>query len=189
MNKTIGFALTGSFCTFRRALETLDGLCREGYNVIPVMSFNAYELDTRFGESEYFRSELRRITGNEIIHTIPQAEPIGPKKLLDALVICPCTGNTAAKLAAGVADTPVTLAAKSHLRNQRPVVIAISTNDALAAAAANIGALKNRKHIYFVPFRQDDPREKPNSIVADFSKTAETLAAALDGRQTQPVML
>ena len=189
MNKTIGFALTGSFCTFRRALETLEELRRAGYEIIPVMSFNAYDLDTRFGESAYFRRELRRITGNEIVHTIPDAEPIGPKKLLDALVICPCTGNTIAKLAAGVADTPVTLAAKSHLRNQRPIVIAVSTNDALAAAAANIGALKNRKNIYFVPFRQDDPREKPNSIVADFSKTAETLAAALDGRQVQPVML
>ncbi|MBQ6018544.1 MAG: dipicolinate synthase subunit B [Clostridia bacterium] len=189
MNKTVGFALTGSFCTFRRALETLTDLCERGYRIIPIMSFNAYELDTRFGSGAFFRSELRRITGNEIIHTIPQAEPIGPKKLLDALVICPCTGNTAAKLAAGVADTPVTLAAKSHLRNQRPVVIAVSTNDALAAAAANIGALKNRKNVFFVPFRQDDPQEKPNSVVADFSRTAETLAAALEGRQVQPVML
>lgn len=189
MELTVGFALTGSFCTFRRALEALEQLRSKGHDIIPIMSFNAYELDTRFGTSEYFREELRRITGRDIIHTIPQAEPIGPKKILDVLAICPCTGNTLAKLAAGVADTPVTLAAKAHLRNQRPVVIAVSTNDALAAAAANIGILKDRKNYFFVPFRQDDPKEKPNSIVADLSMTAETVEAALQGRQIQPVLL
>ncbi len=189
MNMRVGCAMTGSFCTFRAVFEAWRALATTGAELVPIMSFNAYDLDTRFGTGEFFRGELRKIAQNEIIHTIPDAEPIGPKKLLDALVICPCTGNTIAKLAAGVADTPVTLAAKSHLRNQRPVVIAVSTNDALAAAAANIGALKNRKNIFFVPYRQDDPQEKPNSVVAEFSLTARTLHAALEGRQIQPVML
>ncbi|MBR1811508.1 MAG: dipicolinate synthase subunit B [Clostridia bacterium] len=189
MRKTVGFALTGSFCTFQKALATLETLKAADYAVIPIMSFNAYSLDTRFGDSAFFREKIEEITGNEIIHTIPQAEPIGPKKLLDALVICPCTGNTMAKLAAGIADTPVTLAAKSHLRNGRPLVIAVSTNDALSAAAPNIGSLKNRKHIYFVPFRQDDPTEKPNSAVADFSLVVNTVDAALRGEQLQPTLL
>lgn len=185
---TLGFAMTGSFCTFQKALDTMRQLTALGYRVLPILSFNAYSLDTRFGKCEDFNREIEEICQNPIIHTINGAEPIGPKKLLDALLICPCTGNTLAKLAAGIADTPVTLAAKSHLRNQKPVVIAVSTNDALAAAAKNIGSLQNRRHYYFVPYRQDAPDGKPNSIVADFSLAADTVAAALEGRQLQPIL-
>lgn len=185
---TLGFAMTGSFCTFQKALDTMRQLTALGYRVLPILSFNAYSLDTRFGKCEDFNREIEEICQNPIIHTINGAEPIGPKKLLDALLICPCTGNTLAKLAAGIADTPVTLAAKSHLRNQKPVIIAVSTNDALAAAAKNIGSLQNRRHYYFVPYRQDAPDGKPNSIVADFSLAADAVAAALEGRQMQPIL-
>lgn len=189
MNETVGFALTGSFCTFGKAIKTMEELKDVGYNIIPLMSFNAYSMDTRFGKSSDFIKQIEDICGNKVIHTINSAEPIGPKKMLDALVICPCTGNTLAKLSAGIADTPVTLAVKSHLRNLRPVIIAVSSNDSLAAAAKNIGTLENRKNYYFVPYRQDAPDEKPNSIVADFSKTADTLSAALSGKQIQPMLL
>ena len=184
---TIGFALTGSFCTFQKALTAMRHLRDDGYRLLPILSFNAYSLDTRFGKSADFNREIEEICDHPIIHTIEAAEPIGPKKLLDALLICPCTGNTLAKLAAGIADTPVTLAAKSHLRNQRPVIIAVSTNDALAAAAKNIGELQNRRHYYFVPYQQDEPESKPTSIVADFSRCNEAVAAALAGKQLRPV--
>ncbi len=184
----IGFALCGSFCTFKSAIEQIKNLAELGYNVIPIMSFNAANIDTRFGKAAQHRAEIEAITGNKIIATIEDAEPIGPKKKLDALLIEPCTGNTLAKLACGVADTPVTLAAKAHLRNERPVIIAVSSNDALAAAAANIGKLINRTHYYFVPIRQDDPLNKTRSIVADFSKTAETLECALKNQQLQPII-
>ena len=187
--KTIGFALCGSFCTFARVHPEIERLTEAGYRVIPIMSEAACGTDTRFGAAEEHRARIERVTGNPIISTIAGAEPIGPKGLLDALVIAPCTGNTLAKLAAGIADTPVTLAAKSHLRNGRPLLIAVSTNDALAAAAKNIGALQNYKHIYFVPYKQDAPEEKPNSAVADFTLLPRALELALEGRQMQPVLL
>ncbi len=187
--KNIGFALSGSFCTFKEVVERILQLKNAGYNIIPIMSENSYTLDTRFGEASQWRNSIEEITKNPIIHTIPGAEPIGPKKLLDALIIAPCTGNTMAKLATGVTDTCVTLAAKAHLRNARPLIIAPSTNDALANASKNIGALLNYKNIYFVPFGQDDFNNKPNSMVADFSLIKSTLELALNGKQIQPVVV
>ncbi len=183
----IGYAISGSFCTFSRTIKQLKNLVEMGAEVYPIMSDNAYSLDTRFGKSEDFVREIGEICGKEIIHTIPQAEPIGPKKMLDVLVISPCTGNTLAKLATGVTDTSVTLAAKAHLRNCRPVVIGVSTNDALAAASKNIGLLMNSKNIFFIPMAQDDPSNKPTSIVAIFDKTADAVTKALEGVQIQPV--
>ena len=186
--KTVGFALCGSFCTFRRVIPEISVLRDAGFTVVPIMSFQAYGTDTRFGKAEDFRLEIEAAAGNGIIATIPAAEPIGPKRLLDALIIAPCTGNTLAKLAVGIADTPVTMAAKSHLRNGRPVVLAVSSNDALGQNARNIGQLMAAKHFFFAPLRQDDAAEKPNSIVADFERLPETLALALEGRQIQPVI-
>jgi dipicolinate synthase subunit B len=183
----IGFALCGSFCTFSEVIPVAETLAEQGADLIPIMSHNAYSLDTRFGKAEDFRERLRAISGKEPIHNIFEAEPIGPKKLLDILVIAPCTGNTLAKLANGIADTSVTLAAKAHLRNNRPIVIAVSSNDALSSAAKNIGRLMNAKNIFFVPMRQDDPFGKPCSIVADFSKIPQTCKAALEGKQLQPL--
>ena len=185
----IGFALTGSFCTFRRAINVMRQLKEAGHNVIPIMSFHAYTLDTRFGKAADFVNEIEALTENRVIATLQAAEPIGPNKMLDILVIEPCTGNTLAKLALGIADTPVTMAAKSHLRNLRPVLIAISSNDALAGAAKNIAMLQNYKNVFFVPYTQDAPAQKPNSIVADFERTDQALAAALQGRQLQPVLI
>lgn len=185
----IGFALCGSFCTFSKVLKIMQELKEEGHNLFPIMSFNAYNTDTRFGKAEYFIERTESICSNKIISTLSEAEPIGPKKLLDILLIEPCTGNTLAKLANSIADTPVTLAAKSQLRNMRPVVIAISTNDALSGAAKNIGLLQNYKNIYFVPYKQDNFAEKPTSIVADFSKTAETIKHAINNTQLQPLIL
>ena len=187
--KTIGFAVCGSFCTFKTVFEEVKRLKKLDYNIIPIMSENSYTLDTRFGDAVYWRARLKEITGNDIIHTITKAEPIGPKKLLDALVIAPCTGNTLAKLAHGIADGPVTMAAKSHLRNGRPVVLAVSTNDALSTAAENIGKLLARKNIYFVPFGQDDPFGKPCSMVAKFEKLPQALRAATEGYQIQPMLI
>lgn len=184
----VGFALTGSFCTYGRVFPVLELLSRD-YTVTPIFSRAAWETDSRFGTAADHIREARELCGTEPIHTIPQAEPIGPKKLFDILVIAPCTGNTLAKLAAGIADGPVTMAAKSHLRNGRPVLLAISTNDGLGTAAENIGRLLNRKRYYFVPFGQDDPREKPNSLVADFSLLPQALEMALEGRQIQPMLL
>ena len=158
-------------------------------NIIPILSEASYTTDTRFGAAADFRTRIEAICGHEILHTIAQAEPIGPKKLLDCLVIAPCTGNTLAKLACGIADGPVTLAAKAHLRNERPIVIAVSTNDALAGNAANIGLLLNRKHYYFVPFRQDSPQKKPRSMVADFTKLTDAVCHAMQGEQIQPILL
>ncbi len=185
----IGFALCGSFCTFKAVFEEIKKLKNSGYEIIPIMSENSYNFDTRFGDAAHWREQFRTITGKAIIHTIPQAEPIGPKKMLDVLVIAPCTGNTLAKLSTGVADTCVTLAAKAHLRNGRPLIIAPSTNDALSNAGKNIGALLNYKNIYFVPFGQDSFQNKPTSMVADFSRIAETLEAALKGEQLQPIVI
>lgn len=184
---TIGFALCGSFCTFDNVIEQIIKLKNENFNIIPIMSFNAFSLDTRFGKAEGFINKIEEICENKTISTIPMAEPIGPKKLLDALIIEPCTGNTLAKLANGVADTPVTLAAKSHLRNSRPVIIAVSTNDGFSTASQNIGKLMNYKNIYFVPMSQDDSMNKPRSIVAHFEETLNALKYALDGKQIQPI--
>ena len=186
---TIGFAMTGSFCTFSRVLDALEVL-RERYpNIIPIMSTVSYGTDTRFGSAYDFRHRLEAICGHEVLHTVAQVEPFGPKKLLDALIVAPCTGNTLAKLASGIADGPVTLACKSHLRNQRPVILAVSTNDALSGNAASIGQLLNRKHLYFVPFGQDAPQQKPRSMVAHFDLLGDTLAAALNGEQLQPMLV
>ena len=184
----IGFALCGSFCTFSKVFPILELLCRD-YRVTPIFSESVYTTDTRFGTAAEHIETAHELCGTGPLHTIAQVEPIGPKKLFDILVIAPCTGNTLAKLAHGIADGPVTMAAKSHLRNGRPVLIAVSTNDALGTAAENIGKLLARKHYYFVPFRQDDPAEKPTSMVADFSKLPKALEAALEGRQIQPLIL
>ena len=184
----IGFALCGSFCTFSKVFPVMEELAKH-YNVIPIFSDNAYTIDSRFGTAENHREKATAICGNEIIHTIAQAEPIGPKKMLDALVIAPCTGNTLAKLAHSIADGPVTMAAKSHLRNGRPVLIAVSTNDALAGAAENIGKLLARKNFYFVPFGQDDALGKPTSLVADFAQLPAALEHAFTGKQIQPILL
>lgn len=186
----VGFALCGSFCTFKKVIPQIEALVSLGYNVIPIMSGVSYSTDTRFGKAEDFIKQIEDITGKKIIHTITGAEPIGPKMLLDALVIAPCTGNTLGKMANGITDTSVTLSAKAHLRNSRPVIIAVSTNDALGAAAKNIGLLMNSKNIYFVPMRQDDPLNKPNSIVADFTKIPETLDFVLtNGKQNEPLYI
>ena len=187
-DKTIGFALCGSFCTFSRVIPEIRRLREAGAEIVPVMSFNAFGLDTRFGKAADHVREIEAIARRRIVADLPAAEPIGPQKLLDALVIAPCTGNTLAKLAVGVADTPVTLAAKSHLRNGRPLLIAVSTNDALAGAAKNIGALQNYKNVFFVPYGQDDSLGKPASLVADFTQILPALRAALEGRQLQPVL-
>ena len=179
LQKTIGFAFCGSYCTFDKAMEALLALKTEYETVIPIFSENSYSTDTRFGHAKEHVRRAQHITGYEALHTIAQVEPFGPGKTLDLLVIAPCTGNTLAKLAHGIADTSVTMAAKSHLRNGRPVVVAISTNDGLFTAAENIGRLLARKHYHFVPFRQDDPEGKPNSLVADFGLLPETVAAVL----------
>ena len=189
MTLKTGFALCGSFCTFASVIPQIEDLKNSGTDVIPIMSYNAYETDTRFGNAQDHIRRIEEICGNKIIHTLTGAEPIGPKKLIDALIIAPCTGNTLAKLAAGIADTPVTLAAKSNLRNGNPVIIAVSTNDALSNAAKNIGLLMNMKNIYFVPYRQDDCVNKPTSIVADFTKIKDTYLNALVSKQLQPVIL
>ncbi len=184
----IGFALTGSFCTFSKVVPEIKRLTEHGAEVYPVMSEMASVTDTRFGTAQDFINEIKSITGRPIINSVKGAEPIGPKHYLDALVIAPCTGNTLAKLANGITDTPVTMAAKAHLRNGGPIVIAVSTNDGLGGSAKNIGLLMNMKNIYFVPFGQDDPVKKPNSLVADMTKIAPTLENALDGIQIQPLL-
>ena len=184
----IGFAMCGSFCTFSNVFPVMEQLAEEN-KVFPILSVASCTTDSRFGKSEHFITLAERICNRSVIRTIADAEPIGPEKLLNALVIAPCTGNTLAKLAHGIADGPVTMAAKSHLRNGRPVIIAVSTNDALGAAAENIGKLLARKNYYFVPFRQDDSLNKPTSMVADFTKVPETLAAALNNQQIQPILL
>lgn len=188
MNKVVGFALCGSFCTFEEVIPQIEVLKKLNYDVIPIMSQIAYNTDTRFGTAKSFRDRIENICKHEILHTIPQAEPIGPKKMLDVLVVAPCTGNTAAKLSVGITDTPVTMAAKSHLRNGRPVVLAVSTNDGLSGAAKNIGNLLNYRNVYLVPFRQDDPEKKPRSITADFALIPESVEAALKGEQLRPII-
>ena len=187
-NIVIGFAMCGSFCTFDTVIRQLETLKQEFPQIQPILSEASSQTDSRFGDAAGFMARIEKICGRPIIRTIPQAEPIGPKKLLDALVIAPCTGNTIAKLANGITDTTVTMAAKALLRNNRPVILAVSTNDGLSANGKNIGELMNRKNIYFVPFGQDDPVHKPCSLVADFSLIGPTVLAALEGRQIQPVL-
>lgn len=185
---TIGFAFCGSFCTYDAVFPVLEKLATQ-HQIIPIFSFSSASVDSRFGLASDFIRQAESICCTRVLKTIDETEPIGPKKLLDALVIAPCTGNTLAKLAHSIADTPVTMAAKSHLRNGRPVVVAVSTNDALAGAAENIGKLLSRKHYYFVPFGQDNSLAKPTSMVADFQQIPQTLQAALEGRQIQPILL
>lgn len=188
-NIKIGFALTGSFCTFKKAIPKMKELIKKGADILPIMSYNSYKLDTKFGKAVEFIKEIEIITGKKIIHTIQDAEPIGPKKLTDVMVIAPCSGNTMAKLALDIIDTPVTMAAKSHLRNDRPLVIAPSTNNGLSGNAENIGKLLNRKNYYFVPFRQDNPITKPRSIVFEEEYLIKTIEYALEGRQISPILL
>lgn len=187
MKKTVGFALCGSFCTLQPVLAQMKRLT-EAYNVIPIFSEATLQTDTRFGTSEHFVREVTALCGRAPLCGFPQVEPLGPKKLLDLLVVAPCTGNTLGKLAGGIADSSVSFACKAHLRNNRPVVLAISTNDALAASAENIGKLLVRKNYYFVPFGQDDWRAKPCSMVAHMELLPETVAAALNGEQLQPLL-
>lgn len=186
--KRIGFAVCGSFCTFKKAFAELERLIGAGADVTAIMSFNAAGLDTRFGKASEHIEYLERITQKKVIKTIEDAEPVGPKKMFDAMIIAPCTGNTLAKLAYGIIDTPVVMAAKSHLRNDMPLIIAPSTNDGLSGSAKNIGALLNYKNIYVVPFAQDDHKSKPRSLVADFEQIPTALAQALNGVQLQPVL-
>ncbi len=185
---TVGFAVCGSFCTFAKVFPIMEELAKH-HELIPIFSPATYFTDTRFGTAQEHIRRAAEICSKDPLYAIAQVEPFGPKKLLDALVIAPCTGNTLAKLAHSIADTSVTMAAKSHLRNGRPVLVAVSTNDALAGAAENIGKLLARKHYYFVPFGQDDAAAKPTSMVADFSRIPEALDAAMDGRQLQPILL
>ena len=185
----VGFAFCGSFCTMMKALDALEETAKRYSDIIPIVSGTVADTDTRFGAAHDFMREMERICGRRVIATVKDAEPIGPKKLLDILVICPCTGNTMAKLANGVTDTSVTMAVKAHLRGGGPVVIAPATNDGLMGSAANIGALLARKNIYFVPFGQDDCKGKPTSLVADFSLVPDAVAAAVRGEQLQPVLL
>jgi dipicolinate synthase subunit B len=185
----IGFALTGSHCTLEETLPEIERLVREGAEVTPIISYSVDEMDTRFGTADYWKEKLLEITGRKPISSIVEAEPIGPQKLLDILVIAPCTGNTLAKMANGITDSPVLMAAKAHLRNCGPVVIAISTNDGLGNNAKNIGALLNSKNMYFVPFGQDNPFDKHNSLVAHMSLLSDTISEALQGRQIQPILV
>ena len=184
----IGFALCGSFCTYSKVFPVMEVLSRE-HHVTPVFSDAAYGVDSRFGTAREHIAQAAEICGTPPLHTLAQVEPVGPKRLFDILIIAPCTGNTLAKLAHSIADTPVTMAAKSQLRNGRPVLIAVSTNDALGGAAENIGKLLARKHYYFVPFGQDDPTGKPTSMVADFTKIPQAMEEALGGKQIQPILI
>ena len=188
IDQTVGFAVCGSFCTHAKAMEALEQVKARFSTVIPIVSECTAATDTRFGPAHELMREMERICDRRVISSIREAEPIGPKKLLDLLIIAPCTGNTLGKLACGITDTAVTMAAKANLRNQRPLLIAPSTNDGLTASAPNLGALLSRKYIYFVPFGQDDPVKKPTSLVADFSLVADAAQAALEGRQLQPLL-
>lgn len=185
----IGFSVCGSFCTHKKSLEQLRLLVERGYEVVPIMSETVYSTDTRFGEAKALIREFESITGRSVIHSIVDAEPLGPSISLDAMIICPCTGNTLAKLAAGITDTAVCMAAKAHLRGDRPLVITLASNDALSANMKNIAAMLNRKFVYFVPMRQDDPEKKPHSLVADFSLVIPTLEAALEGKQYRKIFV
>ena len=187
--KKIGFVLTGSFCTFNKTIPKISDLIKLGAEVIPIMSYNSYSLDTRFGKSSDFINQIETLTNNKIIHTIQDSEPIGPKHLTDIMIIAPASGNTMSKLACDIIDTPATMAVKSHLRNNLPVVVAPSTNNGLGANLVNIGKLINRKNYYFVPFRQDNPITKPRSIVFDSEYLIKTIESALNNKQIEPILL
>lgn len=186
--KTLGFAMCGSFCTFEKAAAQMENLSRT-YHILPLMSQNAYTTDTRFGKAEDWVKRVEEISGHEVLHTIVQAEPIGPKGMVDVLTVAPCTGNTLSKIASGITDTPVTMAVKSALRIGIPVVLCCATNDAMAASGPNLLRLLNTKNVYLVPLRQDDPVKKPVSLVADFTLLPQAVALALEGKQLQPVFL
>ncbi len=183
----IGYAFCGSFCTHKRSVEELASLKEKGYDILPIMSENVYNTSTRFGTNDELVSKVEKITGNKVVNSIVEAEPLGPKISLDALIIAPCTGNTLAKMARGITDTTVTMASKAHLRSDRPLVIALCSNDALSANLQNISILLERKNVYFVPLMQDDPQNKPHSLVCDFSLLDKTLELALKGKQLQPL--
>lgn len=185
----IGFAMCGSYCTHAASLDQLRALLAAGYEVQPIISENVFLTDTRFGKAEELYHTLNTLCGHEAIHTVVDAEPLGPARPMDMLVICPCTGNTLAKLAEGITDTAVTMAAKAHLRSDRPLVIALASNDALSANLKNIATLLSRKHVYFVPLKQDDPQKKPHSLVADFSLLLPTMACAKEGKQYRKLFL
>ena len=184
----IGLALTGSYCTYDKALAALEALARH-HDVTALMSENAYATDTRFGDAGDFVHRLEALTGKPVLHSIPEAEPVGPGDYFDVLVVAPCTGNTAAKLCAGITDTAVTMAVKSNLRSGKPVVLAFGSNDGLSASAKNIGELLNRKHFYFVPMYQDAPLAKPRSLASDYARLEETVLAAHAGRQIEPIFV
>lgn len=186
--KRIGFAITGSFCTFSKILEPIKELRSLGADITPIFSFHTASLDTRFYKAADFRADIETITEKKVIDTLQGAEPIGPKKLFDLIIVAPCTGNTLGKLANGITDTPVTMAVKAHLRNNRPILLALSTNDGLTANAANIGKLLNTKNFFFVPFRQDDCSGKPNSLVADMPLIAVSASYCLKNEQIQPLL-
>lgn len=186
---TLGYAFCGSFCTVNKSLAVLEELAKQDIQIQPIMSEIVYATDTRFAKAEEFKNRVEQLCGKKIIHTITQAEPIGPKNLLDIIVVAPCTGNTLSKIALGITDTAVTMSVKAHLRNNKPVVLGIATNDALGATAKNIGILHNTQNIYFVPYGQDAPKSKLNSLVCDFKQIPQTAELALEGRQIQPVIL
>ena len=185
----IGFAMCGSYCTHAASLRELEELKDRGADILPIVSENVYSTDTRFGSARALRERLGTICGRECIHTVVDAEPLGPKMPLEALIICPCTGNTLAKMANGITDTAVTMAAKAHLRSDRPLIIALASNDAMSANLGNIAALLNRKCVYFVPMRQDDPTGKPHSLVADFSLLRATYDEAMRGKQYRKLFI
>ena len=185
----IGYAFCGSYCTHKSSLAQLEALAASGYDMLPIMSENVYSTDTRFGSASDLRKRVESICGREVVHTIVDAEPLGPKISLDAMIICPCTGNTLAKLASGITDTAVCMAAKAHLRGNRPLVIALASNDALSANLKNIATLLSRKYVYFVPMLQDDPLRKPHSLIADFSLLRPTLDYAFEGKQYQKIFV
>ncbi len=187
--KKIGFAITGSFCTIQDVIIELERLVFLGADVTPILSNSVATINSRFGRAEDHRRRVELITGKQCIETIAEAEPIGPRRLLDLLVIAPCTGNTLSKLANGITDTPVTMAAKAHIRNQMPLVLAIATNDGLAASAKNLGLLLNTKNVYFVPFGQDDAEKKPTSLVARFGLIVPAMEHALEGKQIEPLLV
>ncbi len=186
---TLGYAFCGSFCTMRKSVDALKELAKFDIKIKPIMSETVYTTDTRFGKAKDFIDEIEDICKEKIIHTIKDAEPIGPKNLLDIIVVSPCTGNTLAKTALGITDTPVTMAVKAHLRNEKPVLLAVATNDALGASAKNIGLLLNTKNIFFVPLKQDDPITKHSSLVCDFSLIKNSVELALSGKQAQPILI
>ncbi len=185
----IGFAMCGSYCTHKYAIEQLKMLVDTGHDVLPIMSENVWSTDTRFGKASELIERVEDICKNKVIHTVVDAEPIGPTMSLETMIICPCTGNTLAKMAAGITDTAVTMAAKAHLRSNRPLVVALASNDALSANLKNIGQMLTRKFVYFVPLYQDDPQKKPHSLIADFSLLAPTLECAKEGKQYQKIFI